>query len=136
MTDNTIKKLCLQAEKEIETLSATKVLAIYNKDNVKLIDVRDIRELWINGTIPGSFHAPRGMLEFWIDEESPYHRKEFSLNKKYIFFCAAGMRSALAAKTAKDMGLKSLAHIKGGYEAWIKANGPTKEVYPNFDKYK
>ena len=91
---------------------------------VLLVDIRDIRELWREGTIPGSIHAPRGMLEFWVDPESPYHRKDFSSGKKFIFFCAGGLRSALAAQTAQNMGLKPVAHMAGGFGAWRNAEGP------------
>jgi rhodanese-related sulfurtransferase len=77
--------------------------------------------------MPGAFHCPRGMLEFWIDPESPYHKPVFAQDKKFVFFCAGGWRSALAAKTAKDMGLTPVAHIDGGFGAWKKAGGPVEE---------
>jgi rhodanese-related sulfurtransferase len=89
-----------------------------------LVDIRDIRELQREGKVPGAFHCPRGMLEFWIDPQSPYHKPIFADDKKFIFFCAGGLRSALAAQTAQHMGLKPVAHIQGGFGAWKKAGGP------------
>ena len=80
-----IKELCDEAEKEIETLSVEDVLKLQNNDGIVLVDIRDIRELWRDGTIPGSIHAPRGMLEFWVDPQSPYHRQDFGSGKKFIF---------------------------------------------------
>ena len=119
-----IKDLCFEAEKQIETLSVDQVMQENADPEVLLVDIRDIRELWREGTIPGSIHAPRGMLEFWVDPESPYHRKDFSSGKKFIFFCAGGLRSALAAQTAQNMGLKPVAHMAGGVGAWRNAEGP------------
>ena len=120
-----IKELCEQAEREIETMDVNQVMEVMNDENVQLVDIRDIRELWRDGAIPGSTHAPRGMLEFWVDPNSPYHREEFASGKKFIFFCAGGMRSALAAQAVHNMGLAPVAHMAGGYGAWVKAEGPT-----------
>ncbi|MGA8920944.1 MAG: rhodanese-like domain-containing protein, partial [Pseudolabrys sp.] len=89
-----------------------------------LVDIRDIRELKRDGRVPGAFHCPRGMLEFWIDPQSPYHKPVFAQDKKFVFFCAGGLRSALAAQTAQRMGLKPVAHIQGGFGAWKKVGGP------------
>ena len=116
------------AEREIETLSTTDAIALHGRDDVVLVDIRDIRELQRDGRVPGAFHCPRGMLEFWIDPESPYHKPVFAQDKKYVFFCAGGMRSALAGQTAKRMGLKPVAHIRGGFGAWKKAGGPVEEA--------
>jgi len=88
-----IKELCAEAEAEIETLSAEQALELKDDPEVTLVDIRDIRELWREGAIPGAVHAPRGMLEFWVDPESPYHREVFASGKKFVFFCAGGMRS-------------------------------------------
>ncbi len=125
-----IKELCAEAEKEIETMSVEQVTAAVDDANVTLVDIRDIRELWRDGTIPGAIHAPRGMLEFWVDPQSPYYREEFGSGKKYIFYCAGGMRSALAAQAVQRMGLSPVAHMAGGYKAWTEAGGKTeaKEV--------
>ena len=122
-----IKELCEAAENEIETLTVEDVLSVHINEGIVLVDIRDIRELWRDGAIPGSIHAPRGMLEFWVDPDSPYYRKDFGSGKKYIFFCAGGMRSALAAQTVQNMGLKPVAHMAGGFSAWVKADGPTEE---------
>ena len=120
-----IKELCAEAEREIETLTVEQALALANDAKVQLIDIRDIRELWREGGIPGAYHAPRGMLEFWVDPASPYAKEVFQSGKKYVFFCAGGLRSALAAKTVQDMGLTPVAHIQGGYGAWREKGGPT-----------
>lgn len=121
------------AEREIETLPIEHALALHGRDDVVFVDVRDIRELEREGRLPGAFHCPRGMLEFWIDPESPYHKKVFGEDKRFLFFCAGGWRSALAAQTARRMGLRPVAHIKGGFGAWRKANGP---IEPPPDKAK
>ncbi len=122
-----IKALCAEAEEEIETMTVDEVKAVMDDPNVQLVDIRDIRELWRDGAIPGASHAPRGMLEFWVDPDSPYHREEFASGKKFIFFCAGGMRSALAAQSVHRMGLAPVAHMRGGFGAWVKAGGPTEE---------
>ena len=118
------KALLDAAEKEIETLSVDDAAKLHGRDDVVFVDIRDPRELQREGKMPGAFHATRGMLEFWIDPESPYHKPKFAEDKKFVFFCAGGMRSALAAQTAHRMGLKPVAHIKGGFGAWKKAGGP------------
>jgi len=112
------------AEREIETLSVEEAIALHGRGDVIFIDVRDVRELEREGRVPGAFHAPRGMLEFWIDPQSPYHKPIFGEDKRFVFFCAGGWRSALAAQTAQRMGLKPVAHIKGGFGGWRKASGP------------
>ncbi len=120
-----IEELCKEAEQEIETMSVDQVMAVKDDPDVQLVDIRDIRELWREGTIPGASHAPRGMLEFWVDPKSPYYREEFGSGKKFIFYCAGGMRSALAAQSVHRMGLAPVAHMAGGYTAWVEAKGPT-----------
>ncbi len=118
------KQLLEEAEKNITTLEVQEVQALLNNEEVKLIDIRDIREIKRDGYIPGSFHCPRGMLEFWIDPESPYHKPIFAENSHFIFYCAGGWRSALAANTARIMGLSPVAHMRGGFRAWKKAGYP------------
>jgi rhodanese-related sulfurtransferase len=118
------KALVAAAEREIETLAVEDAIKLAGSDNTVLIDIRDIRELQRDGKVPGAVHCPRGMLEFWIDPDSPYHKPVFAQDKKYVFFCAAGMRSALATQMAQRMGLKPVAHIGGGFGAWKKAGGP------------
>lgn len=123
-----IKALCEEAEKEIETVSVDDVKAIHGDDDVVLIDIRDIRELKRDGKIPGAFHCPRGMVEFWIDPASPYHKDVFAQDKKFVFFCAGGMRSALAAQSAHRMGLKPVCHMAGGFKAWKECGGTVEEL--------
>lgn len=118
------KRLLEEANAAIETIPTAEAFALVGREDVVLVDLRDPRELEREGKMPGAFHCPRGMLEFWIDPESPYHKPVFAQDKKFVFFCAGGWRSALAAKTAKDMGLTSVAHIEGGFGAWKKAGGP------------
>ena len=112
------KELVDEANKEIKVLSAEEVKSSYDKGDITLIDIRDIRELWKEGTIKNSIHIPRGMLEFWLDPESAYFKQgKLDLNKEIVLFCAGGMRSALAAKSLKDMGFKKVSHIDGGFGA-------------------
>jgi len=96
---------------------------MHGRDDVVFIDLRDIRELAKTGRIAGARHVPRGMLEFWIDPNSSYHKPFFAEDKTFVFYCAGGLRSALAAKAAQDMGLKPVAHLLGGIGAWTEANG-------------
>jgi rhodanese-related sulfurtransferase len=117
-----------QAMAEVTTYTVAEVLAKSADKNVQIVDIRDVRELR-NGTVTGSYHAPRCMLEFWVDPESPYHKKIWAdESKEFILFCGAGWRSALAAKTLQDMGMTNVAHIEGGYEAWVNAGGPTETL--------
>lgn len=115
------------AEAQIETLDIDTALARLEDDNLVYVDIRDIRELWREGKIKGASHAPRGMLEFWIDPESPYHREMFAADKTFVFYCASAWRSALATLTAQNMGLKAC-HIAGGFTAWKEASGPIEAV--------
>jgi len=118
------KAMCEAAEREIETLAIEDAIKLHGRDDVLLVDIRDPRELTRDGRVPGAFHCTRGMLEFWIDPQCPYYKPQFGEDKKYVFFCAGGMRSALAAQTAHRMGLQPVAHIRGGFGAWKKAGGP------------
>lgn len=113
-----------EAMSEVRTLSVDEARTLLGDPNVQFVDVRDIRELEREGVIPHALHAPRGMLEFWVDPESPYHKPAFAQNKTFVFFCAAGWRSALATKTVQDMGLEPVAHIEGGFTAWKGAGAP------------
>jgi rhodanese-related sulfurtransferase len=112
------KALLAEANAAVKTLTPETVAELQKTDKVVLIDLRDPRELEREGKIEGAFHCPRGLLEFWIDPESPYAKPVFQEDKQFIFFCAGGWRSALAAKTAQDMGLKPVAHMEGGFGAW------------------
>jgi len=115
------KKLVEEAEKNIETLTSNQAKSLVEKKEITLIDVRDIRELWKEGTIENSKHIPRGMLEFWLDPESSYY-KAYKIKgiKKLVLFCALGWRSALATKSLVDMGFKNVAHVDGGFNALKK----------------
>ena len=124
------KAMLEAATKEIENMPAAEAVKRIDDPAVLFVDVRDPRELEREGMIPGAFHAPRGMLEFWIDPDIPYHKPVFAADKRFVFFCAGGMRSALAAATAKEMGLKPVAHIEGGFGAWREAGGPVEKVAP------
>jgi rhodanese-related sulfurtransferase len=119
-----VEDMVAAAEREIETLSAADAIKLKEHGDAVFIDLRDIRELARDGKVPGAFHCPRGMLEFWIDPLSKYHKEVFAQDKQFVFFCAAGARSALATQTAHRMGLKPVAHIKGGFGAWKAAGGP------------
>ena len=136
MISKGIKQLCAEAEREIETMSVAEVMAVKDSPDVQLVDIRDIRELWRDGSIPGASHAPRGMLEFWVDPDSPYYREEFGSGKKFIFFCAGGMRSALAAQAVHAMGLAPVAHMAGGFGAWVKAGGAVEQKEAKLPKAK
>jgi len=117
------KALLEEANAKVETIPAAEAIKLVGRDDVVLVDLRDPRELEREGKVPGAFHCPRGMLEFWIDPESPYHKPVFAQDKKFVFFCAGGWRSALSAATAKEMGLKPVAHVEGGFSAWREAGG-------------
>ena len=117
------KSLVETARTQIKELSAAEMIAKARDPNVVMVDIRDPRELERDGRIPGAFHATRGMLEFWIDPASPYYKPVFGEDKQFVFFCAGGLRSVLAAKTAQDMGLKPVAHMIGGFGAWKAAGG-------------
>ena len=122
------------AREEIQEYTVSELQQRLQKgdDNYLLVDVRDIRELWQSGKIPDAYHAPRGMLEFWIDSQSPYHKAEFSQTqenpREFIFYCAAGWRSALAGKSANDCGLENVSHLAGGFSDWVEHGGEVVEV--------
>ena len=113
-----------EANAEVEMLSPQEAAKLLGDDSVAFVDLRDPRELQREGRISGAHHCPRGMLEFWIDPDSPYHKPLFASGKTFVFFCAGGWRSALAAKTAQDMGLAPVKHIGGGFGAWKQAGLP------------
>ena len=116
------QSLVEEALKSIETLSSSEAKSLYEKKEISLIDVRDIRELWKEGTIENSKHIPRGMLEFWLDPESSYYKEnKIKDMKKMVLFCALGWRSALATKSLVDMGFNNVAHVDGGFDALKKS---------------
>jgi rhodanese-related sulfurtransferase len=124
MIVRSVTDMVKEAKKEIENLTPEQVKDELLNDNVVLIDIRESEELVQNGKIPGSSHAPRGMLEFYADSSLPYHKPEFDKNKRIILHCASGGRSALAAKTLKEMGYENVAHMDGGIKAWKEAGMP------------
>jgi rhodanese-related sulfurtransferase len=119
-----INQLVEEAMAAVSTLPVLEAIALLHDPTVQFVDLREAGELDRDGVIPGAYHAPRGMLEFWIDPKSPYFRKVFASEKPLVLFCAGGLRSALAAKTLVDMGLVDVAHIEGGFAAWKDAGGP------------
>ena len=122
MNIKTSQTLVSEALTEIKTISPDDALELTKKSQCNLIDIRDIRELEKEGRIDNSFHIPRGMLEFWLDPQSPYFKEEkIDINKEMVLFCAGGLRSALAAKTLKDMGFEKVSHIDGGFGALKKS---------------
>jgi rhodanese-related sulfurtransferase len=123
MSIKSSQTLVEEAQKNIETLKPSEVKNLSEKKEITLIDVRDIRELWKEGTVESSKHIPRGMLEFWLDPESSYYKSNKIKDiKKMVLFCALGWRSALATKSLVDMGFKNVAHVEGGFDA-LKKNG-------------
>jgi rhodanese-related sulfurtransferase len=127
------KALLEAAEREIKTLAVEEAISLHGRDDVVLVDLRDPRELQREGKVPGAFHCTRGMLEFWIHPESPYPKPIYAEDKTFVFFCGSGWRSALAAQAAQRMGLKPVAHIRGGFGAWKKAGAPV-EMPPDGPK--
>ena len=128
MVKKGIKELVAEAEAIIETLPAEEAVKLSNDENTVFVDIRDIRELYREGRIPGSVHAPRGMLEFWVDPDSPYHKEIFASGKRFVLHCAIGWRSALATKTLHEMGLENICHIGGGYDSWKEHGGNSEPV--------
>ena len=124
------KALLEEANALIETVPLDRALRLHGSDGVVFVDLRDPREIKREGRIPGSFSCPRGMLEFWIDPESPYAKPIFTEPKTFLFYCASGWRSALAARTAQEMGLGKVAHIGGGFTAWRTGGGAVEAVEP------
>lgn len=122
------RQLLEDANSSITTLEAAEVRPLQERGEILLVDLRDVRELEREGRIPGTFHCPRGMLEFWIDPESPYHKPVFAEPRRFVFYCASGCRSALATRTAQDMGLAPVAHLGGGFTAWREAGYPVEAV--------
>ena len=117
-------EMVTQARAKVEEIETPDLITMMDDPNVIIVDIRDIRERQRNGYIPGSFHAPRGMIEFWIDPESPYHKDIFAQEgKKYVFHCASGWRSALTVATLLEMGFEA-AHLKEGFSTWEKQGGP------------
>lgn len=122
------QELVQRAEAEIETLSPAEALRRQREADAVIVDLRDVREIQREGRIPDSFNVPRGMLEFWLDPDSPYHKELFSSGRPFIFHCSKGWRSALSTQTAQMMGLPQVSHIGGGYEVWVNDGLPTEKL--------
>ncbi len=120
--------LVANAEREIATLTLDEVRAAMDDSNTVIIDIRDVRELWREGKIPGALHSPRGMNEFWIDPNCEYHKPIYASGKRFVLYCAAAWRSALEAKMFQDMGVTNVAHMAGGFTAWKAAGLPVEPV--------
>ena len=124
----TAAEMVAEARARIEEIETPDLIAMVDDPDVVIVDIRDPRER-DRGYIPGSVHAPRGMVEFWIDPDSPYFKPVFGDgHKEFVLFCGAGWRSALAAKALQDMGMTNVAHIDGGFAAWLEAQAPTETL--------
>lgn len=122
-----VSEMVAAANAEVAHMPAADALPLHGQEGVTFVDLRDPRELTREGMIPDAFHATRGMLEFWIDPTSPYAKEAFQTGNRFVFYCASGWRSALAAKAAQDMGLQNVSHIQDGFAGWKKAGGPVAE---------
>lgn len=125
---NTLKtnsaQMVAKAREQIEEIDAVDALKMADDPNVVIVDLRDVRERQRSGFIPGSFHCPRGMVEFWVDPDSPYYKDVFDKDAKFVFHCASGWRSAITVETLQNMGFENSAHITGGFTSWKDAGGP------------
>ena len=119
-----IKQLLAEAKKTITEINIAQARSMIENENALLVDIRDVRELWRDGKVPDSKHVPRGMVEFWIAPDSPYHKDIFTEDRPFIFMCAGGLRSALATEIAQRMGLKPVYNLIGGFGAWRDADAP------------
>jgi rhodanese-related sulfurtransferase len=128
-----VARMVAEARARIEEIEASEAMALLADPQVVIVDLRDVRERQRLGYIPGSFHCPRGMVEFWVDPESPYYKEVFGRDAKFIFHCASGWRSALTVETLQRMGFDNIAHIKHGFTSWQEAGGPVETVERNDD---
>ncbi|WP_415402168.1 rhodanese-like domain-containing protein [Tateyamaria sp. SN3-11] len=123
-----VSQMVAAARARIEELETSDLISLVDDPDVVIVDIRDIRERQRTGAIPGSFHAPRGMIEFWVDPDSPYHKDIFAQQgKRFVFHCASGWRSALTVATLQDMGFEA-AHLKDGFSTWAENGGPVEQV--------
>ena len=120
----TVKDLVMEASARIRTIPMDEAETLLDDPETLFVDIRDVRELDREGMIPGAYHAPRGMLEFWVDPESPYHKPVFASGKSFVLYCGGAWRSALATAARQDMGLEPVAHMEGGFVAWKAAGKP------------
>ena len=123
-----VETLLAEANRIVPTLPVAEARALVSSDAHVFVDLRDIREVQRSGRIPGAFSCPRGMLEFWIDPASPYHKDIFAQDKTFVFYCASAWRSALAGRAAIEMGLAPVVHLDGGFTAWAKSGAPVETV--------
>ncbi len=130
----THRQLIDEAMARIETVPTAEAIKLHGQPDVVFVDIRDPRELEREGMIPGAVHAPRGMLEFWIDPTSPYYRDVFGSGKRFVFYCQSAWRSALATRAVQEMGLAPVAHVAGGFRAWKDAGGPVAKYEPHKPK--
>lgn len=121
------KQLVSEAHDRVRTLSLDEAKAKLGSEDAVFVDIRDVRELEREGMIPGAFHAPRGMLEFWVDPESPYYKDIFGSDKEFVLYCGSAWRSSLAAAALQDMGMDKISHVGGGFKAWKEAGLPVAE---------
>ena len=121
------RQLVAEAQSKIRTIPVSEAIARHGDPGVVFVDLRDVRELEREGMIPGAEHAPRGMLEFWVDPDSPYYKEIFGSEKEFYFYCASAWRSALATRAVQEMGLDPVAHVEGGFNGWKQAGGPVGE---------
>jgi rhodanese-related sulfurtransferase len=131
MARRTLAELVTEAKDAIDELSVEELQLEIDGGDVTVVDIRDVRELWDKGTIPGAKSMPRGMLEFWFDPESPYFRDGVSFDGRYVLYCAGGQRSALAAKVLQDIGYHNVGHLEVGFNGWATAGGAVEPVEPN-----
>jgi len=124
MPIRSVKEMVAEAKAETTSYDVAEARAKHEAGDILLVDIRDPRELARDGRIPGAMHAPRGMLEFWVDPASPYHKEALATEKPVVLFCASSWRSALSAKTLKDMGMDNIAEMEGGFSAWRDAGAP------------
>ena len=128
-----VEEMVKAAKAGINEITAKQALELYQDENIVIVDIRDIRERQKLGFIPGSYHAPRGMLEFWVDPQSPYFKEIFGQDKRFILHCASGWRSALSAATLNEMGFDA-EHISDGFSGWLEAEGPVEMPGPPSSK--
>jgi len=123
-----VSQMVAAARGRIEEIEAADAIALLGDPDVVIVDLRDVRERQREGYIPGSFHCPRGMAEFWVDPQSPYYKEIFGSDAKFIFHCASGWRSAITVDTLQQMGFDNIAHIRDGFTSWQAAGGPVERV--------
>ncbi len=119
-----VKDMVAEANAQVAHAPAAEIIPQHGQEGITFVDLRDPRELEREGMIPGAFHCPRGMLEFWIDPESPYAKPQFQSGDRFVFYCASGWRSALSALAAQEMGLENVSHVTDGFSGWKASRGP------------